>query len=105
MFMTRKRSLARLVQEGGLPRDGRNRICRDNFHEGQSEIEQLTTAKYVGRRFYYAATVVPGLDEKTVDDLCEKAIWPVWVSAVAGGIELSSIARHTRHPLSMIGTL
>ena len=45
---------------------GRTRIGRDSFHEGQSEIEQSTAAKYVGRRFSYAASVVPRLDQKTV---------------------------------------
>src|SRR5215469_807300 len=65
----------------------RERICCDCFHYGQSEIEQLAGAKYVSHSFSYSGTIIPGLGEQTVDDLREKAIWPVRENAIARGIK------------------
>ena len=66
---------------------GRERICRDRFHQRQSKIEQFTGSKYVSRRISYSSAVVRRLPEQAVDDLCEKAVRPVRMNAVAGGIK------------------
>lgn len=45
---------------------GSERICRDSFQEGQSEIEQFAGAQYVAHRISNSPTLVPRLSEQTV---------------------------------------
>src|SRR5215469_5025442 len=67
-------------------RQGPRRTCIfcDSFHYGQCEVEQFARAKDVSRRVSNQGTVVPGFGEKTVNNLCEKAIWPMRVNTTRG---------------------
>ena len=82
---------------------GRKRICCDGCHQGQSEVEQFAGAEHVRHRISHSGTVVPRLGEQIVDDLREKAIWPVRMNAIAGRIKLlhcapySAAVLHYRH--------
>ena len=73
---------------------GGERVCRDSFHDGHCEFEQFTGAKDVSHRASYSRTVVVRFREQTVDNPGEKAIGPVRVSAIAGGIKFLHRAPH-----------
>src|SRR5687768_5094604 len=63
-------------------------VAGDTLHDGSGVLEEIVGPHEVCVRAADGATLIPGGLEVPVDQLREKALWPMGVCSVTGGIHL-----------------